>query len=49
MDEQHNNLMKYVLDEPEEAALELARLRESRTLGLVIAFLCGVLCALWFG
>lgn len=48
MDETHNELMAYVLDYPEEAALEIARLRQSRYLGLVISFLCGVLVTLWF-
>lgn len=48
MSEQENQLMTYVLDYPEEAALEIAKLRERKYLGLVIAFLCGVLCALWF-
>jgi len=44
----HNKLMAYVLDYPEEAAQEIARLRETRIIGLAISFLCGVLCALWF-
>lgn len=44
MNDDHNKLVAYVLDYP----LEIARLRETRILGYVISFLCGVLCALWF-
>lgn len=53
MDEQHNELMKFVLDEPEEAAWEIARLREDVKRfdfpSVVLAFLIGLLCGLWFG
>jgi hypothetical protein len=48
MMDEHNKLMAYVLDYPEEAAREIAALRETRVLGWIISFLCGVLCALWF-
>jgi hypothetical protein len=49
MDE-HNDLMAYVLDYPEQAALEIARLRETNTAPwMFVSFLAGVLIGLWFG
>jgi hypothetical protein len=46
MNEQHNELMKYVLDEPEEAAREIADLRYAWKVDVMIVvstFLIGVL------
>lgn len=37
MDEQFNELMKYVLDEPEEAAREIERLRKVQAAALRVA------------
>lgn len=50
MNELHNELMAYVLDYPEEAAREIARLRETNLVPwMVVSFLAGVLVGLWFG
>lgn len=56
MDSQHNELMKYVLDEPEEAAREIARLRYGHKVDVAsdrvvstLWFLVGLLFGLWFG
>jgi hypothetical protein len=53
MNEQHNELMKYVLDEPEEAAFEIAQLRrdardqlERTTLIALITFVAGLILGL---
>ena len=37
MDEMHNELVKYVLDEPDAAAIEIARLRKVEAAALRVA------------
>lgn len=50
MDDKLNDLVGYCMDYPEEAAREIARLRETNLVPwMVVAFLAGVLVGLWFG
>lgn len=47
----HNALMAYVLDFPEDAAREIARLRAGKQVDptwVILSFLAGFLFGLWF-